>query len=121
MSSIPCVAEPAKALALLPSGYTPRRKHGWVDLPCGKRCWFARVPKRDENLRNYIEIMDAFGRDIPKRFQYILFWYAYHHPPSFAAHSLYPTACGLQSTGRPIVLAQPKSRRYLSPRTQKIA
>ena len=56
------------------SGSTSRPQSGWVILPeCRKRCLFARIPRSDEEFRNYIDIMDAFGQEIPKRYWHILF------------------------------------------------
>ena len=56
------------------SGSTSRPQSGWVILPeSRKRCLFARIPRSDEEFRNYIDIMDAFGQEIPKRYWHILF------------------------------------------------
>ena len=74
MLSKPSIPRRAEISVPLPSRLTPRRNHGWVDLPCGKRYWFAQVPRRDEDFRNYIEIMDAFGRDMPETVGTLLFW-----------------------------------------------
>ena len=104
----------AETSAPLPSGSTPKRNYGWVDLPCGKRCWFAQVPRRDEDFRNYIEIMDAFGRDTPETVRRLLFWCAYRIP-HFLFKLLWSAVCrGVDFTAQELSTssgpADPKNR-----------